>query len=74
MSILKEGQSRGSVAWKTRLRSGTCELEVEMGRGVVGREARVCQVCDNGVGDLKHFVWECKALEEVRRAWWKELD
>ena len=70
---LKGGRSRGSVAWKTKLRSGTCELEVEMGRGVVAREERVCKLCGRGVEDVRHFVWECLALDKVRGWWWLEL-
>ena len=72
-AYLKGGRSRGSVAWKTKLRSGTCELEVEMGRGVVAREERVCKLCGRGVEDVRHFVWECLALDKVRGWWCLEL-
>ena len=70
---LKIGWARGSVAWKTRLRSGTCELEIEKGRGVVSREERVCRGCGREVEDVEHFVWKCTVLDQDRKAWWGKL-
>ena len=64
---LKIGWARGSVAWRTRLRSGTCELEVEKGRGVVSREERVCRGCGSEVEDVEHFVGKCAVLDQDRK-------
>jgi hypothetical protein len=65
--------SRRSVAFKCALRSGTCGLEVELGRGRLTREERVCRVCGEGVEDVVHFVMSCNGLRESRERWWKKL-
>ena len=42
---LIEGKSWKGIDLKCKLRSGVCELEIEMGRGVVEREDRWCLLC-----------------------------
>ena len=53
----------------TRLRGGTAELRVEMGRWTgLRREERICKQCTSGeVEDKMHFVLHCEALSEARR-------
>ena len=58
---------------KSKLRSGTCELEEEMGRGRVQRVERLCRLCGIEVGSVSHFVVRCGPLESCRRRWWEEL-
>jgi hypothetical protein len=65
--------SRRSVSFKCALRSGTCGLEVELGRGVMVRENRRCRVCAGGVEDAVHFVMKCAGLSVSREVWWGEL-
>ena len=58
---------------KSKLRSGTCELEEEMDRGKLAREERLCRVCGVEVGSVSHFVVTCGPLERYRMRWWKDL-
>jgi hypothetical protein len=66
---IREAWSRKSVAFKCSLRSGTCDLEVEMGRGVCRREERVCRMCRVECESVAHFVMRCDRLTELRREW-----
>ena len=52
----------------TKLRGGTAELQVEVGRWRgLKREERKCTECDSGeVEDVKHFLLRCKALSRER--------
>ena len=53
-----------------RLRGGTAELVMEVGRWQgMRREDRVCKDCGNGeVEDIDHFVMRCDYLaEEISR-------
>ena len=52
-----------------RFRLGAHHLPVEMGRrDGHARVARVCPLCSGGhVGDERHLVFECPALQPVRR-------
>ena len=52
----------------TRLRRGTAELGIEVGRWHgVRREERVCKECGNGeVEDIDHFVMRCEYVAEER--------
>ena len=70
---LVEGRSWRGINMKSKLRSGTCELEEEMGRGTVAREERLCRVCGVEVGSVSHFVVTCGPLERYRMRWWKDL-
>ncbi len=53
----------------TKLRGGTAELRVEMGRwSGLQREERTCKQCSLGeVEDDAHFVLSCETLSEERR-------
>ena len=53
----------------TKLRGGTAELRVGMGRwSGLEREERICKQCALGeVEDEAHFVLRCEALSEERR-------
>ena len=70
---LLEGRSWRGMNLKSKLRSGTCELEEEMGRGRVQRVERLCRLCGIEVGSVSHFVVRCGPLESCRRRWWEEL-
>ena len=52
----------------TKLRGGTAELQVEVGRWRgLKREERKCAECDSGeVEDVKHFLMRCKSLNRER--------
>ena len=52
----------------TKLRGGTAELQVEVGRWRgLKREERKCTECDSGeVEDVEHFLIRCKALNRER--------
>ena len=52
----------------TKLRGGTAELQVEVGRWRgLKREERKCTNCDGGeVEDVKHFLMRCKAWNRER--------
>ena len=51
-----------------KLRGGTAELQVEVGRWRgLRREERKCAECDSGeVEDVKHFLMRCKAWNRER--------
>ena len=52
----------------TKLRGGTAELQVEMGRWRgLRREDRKCAECGSGeVEDVKHFLMRCEAWDRER--------
>ena len=70
---LLEGRSWRGMNLKSKLRSGTCELEEEMGRGRVQRVERLCRLCGIEVGSVSHFVVKCGPLECCKKRWWEEL-
>lgn len=70
---ISEAWSRKSVAFKCSLRSGTCDLEVELGRGVCAREERVCRLCKVECESVIHFVLRCGRLKELREEWVRKL-
>jgi hypothetical protein len=71
---LIEGKSWKGIDLKCKLRSGVCELEIEMGRGVVEREDRWYLLCGDVMGSVEHFVVECRVLESKRKEWWARLE
>lgn len=57
-----------------RLRTGSAELEVELGRWKgVAAEERLCMCCNRGVGSELHLLEECPALAEGRLRCWCNL-
>ena len=51
----------------SQLLCGSLSLEVETGRySRVSREERLCKLCQKGVEDELHFLFECEALYENR--------
>ena len=49
------------------LRCGCAKLEVETGRWRgVAREDRICLLCKKEMGDERHFLTSCEALQDER--------
>ena len=60
-------QSKDQRKLMGKLRCGCAKLEVETGRWRgVAREDRICLLCNNGMGDERHFLTSCEALKDER--------
>jgi hypothetical protein len=51
----------------SRLRTGSSHLDVVVGAwNGLPRDRRTCRLCGNGIGDERHFLFECAALNDLR--------
>ena len=59
----------------SRLRAGCLDLEIETGRWRgVERENRVCKLCNNGIENEIHFLFQCCKLDHIRKQYSKILE
>ena len=58
----------------TRLRISAHELHIELGRRYnLPPDKRICKVCNNGVEDEHHFLFLCRALNNIRTSYLDKL-
>ena len=56
----------------TKLRGGSNGLRLETGRWVgLERNERLCELCYDGVEDVKHVLFHCNLYTDLRNAWRK---
>ena len=50
-----------------RFRTGCHELPIDMApRSEVPRQERLCNLCEGGLGDELHLVFDCPTLQDIR--------
>ena len=52
-----------------RFRTGYHELPIDMGsrgKDPIPRQERLCKLCEGGLGDELHLVFDCPALQDIR--------
>ena len=56
-----------------KFRSGTYDLNEELGRHK-GREGKTeCSLCENECENVSHVLWECSAYSSIRASFTKKL-
>ena len=72
---LNKGNRREQKRLLSKLRISDHSLELEKGR-YIGIEVkdRFCKICKNQVEDEKHFLLECKYLEEHRKTFINKIN
>ena len=58
---------------KFKIRSNTLPLEHKVSRWTPGNDG-ICQLCNNGVEDVKHFLFTCQYLNVIRATEYSKLE
>lgn len=65
--LVRVPMPKSSRSLLSRLRNGSLMLRIEYGRyNREQRDERICELCNDGVEDANHFLYDCKALTEIR--------
>ena len=59
---------------KFKIRSNTLPLEHKVSRWTPGINDGTCQLCNNGLEDIKHFLFTCQSLNTIRSNEYSNLE
>ena len=57
-----------------KFRSGTNDLNEELGRHLGKNDDRQCKLCGDECENVVHVLWECPAYDTIRNTFMEDLD